>query len=207
MCITYLVSHDVCVSVTNHFTTKKSDLTSQIMQKPILNLTQMLASLSLTTGKLISWMTLLMVAITFIVVVLRYGFDLGWIWMQESIVYLHAWVFMLGAAYTLQVDGHVRVDVLYRTMSARGKAWVNLLGSLLLLMPMSIFIAWISWEYVDSAWQVKEASPEAGGLPLVYILKSTLIVMPTLIILQGLAQALTSLLTLTSTTASQDVSS
>jgi len=171
----------------------------QIMQKLTHKLIQLLTSLSLATGKLISWMTLLMVAITFIVVVLRYGFDLGWIWMQESIVYLHAWVFMLGAAYTLQVDGHVRVDVLYRNMTPRNQAWVNLLGSLLLLMPMSIFIAWISWEYVDSAWQVKEASPEAGGLPFVYILKTTLVVMPALIILQGLAQALSSLLTLKST--------
>ncbi len=161
------------------------------------NLATKLDNFSQATGKLISWMTLLMVIITFSVVVLRYAFNLGWIWLQESIIYLHAWVFMLGAAYTLQAEGHVRIDVFYRDMSHRGRAWVNLLGSLLLLTPMCAFIAWSSWQYVDSAWAVREASPEAGGLPWVYILKSSLILMPLLIFLQGLALILQSLTALT----------
>lgn len=153
-----------------------------------------LAAFSLATGKIISWMTLLMVVTTFIVVILRYVFDIGWIWMQESIMYLHAWVFMLGAAYTLQCEGHVRVDVFYRRMGQRGQAWVNLLGSLLLLLPMCVFIGWASWEYVNDAWSVHEASPEAGGLPWVYVLKTALIAMPALIILQGIAQTLQSII-------------
>ncbi len=160
------------------------------MENRAKHLVRLLESISLISGKIVSWMTLLMVIITFVVVVLRYGFDLGWIWLQESIVYLHAWVFMLGAAYTLKVNGHVRVDVLYRAMSPRARARVDLFGSIFLLMPMSVFIVWISWEYVQSAWQVSEASPEAGGLPWVYILKTTLILMPVMLILQGIAQGI-----------------
>ena len=80
-------------------------------------------------GETISWLTLIMVCVTFTVVMLRYLFNLGWIAMQEISTYLHGTLFMLGAAYTLKADGHVRVDILYRPMSARGKAWVNLLGA------------------------------------------------------------------------------
>ncbi len=139
------------------------------------------------TGRIIAWLSLLMVVVTFFVVVLRYVFDLGWIAMQESVTYMHATLFMLGAAYTLERNGHVRVDILYQGMSRRGKAWVDLLGTLLLLMPVCGFIAWIAWEYVQNSWQVTEGSREAGGIPGVFLLKSLLLIMPLLVMLQGLA--------------------
>lgn len=148
------------------------------------------------TGRAVAWLTVLMVIITFSVVVLRYGFDLGSIAMQESVIYLHALNFMLGAAYTLKHDAHVRVDIFYQKMTSRGKAWVDLFGTLLLLLPMCGFIGWSSWDYVATAWSVREASGEAGGLPFVYLLKSTLLVMPALLILQGGVILLTSILIL-----------
>lgn len=139
------------------------------------------------TGRLISWLSLFMVLITFLVVMLRYVFDLGWIAMQESVTYMHAALFMLGAAYTLQRNGHVRVDIRYQRLSRRGRAWVDLLGTLLLLVPVCVFIAWSGWNYVMGSWEIMEGSREAGGISGVYLLKTLIIVMPALVLMQGLA--------------------
>ncbi len=145
-------------------------------------------------GRLVSWLTLAMVVVTFAVVVLRYVFNLGWVAMQESVVYMHATVFLLGAAYTLKHDGHVRVDIFYRKMSPRGRAWSDLLGNLLLLTPVMLFILWTSWDYVTTSWELHEGSREAGGLPWVYVLKTTIIVMAATVLLQGFSDALRNLL-------------
>jgi TRAP-type mannitol/chloroaromatic compound transport system permease small subunit len=138
-----------------------------------------------------------MVAVTFAVVVLRYAFDIGWIALQESIVYMHGTVFMLGAAYALARDRHVRVDIFYRGWGPRGRALVDLLGTVGLLLPMSLFILWIGWDYVADAWAVREGSREAGGLPGVFVYKSLILLMPALLVLQGVAWAARSLLVLT----------
>lgn len=140
-----------------------------------------------TIGRALAWLTLLTVLITFAVVVLRYGFDWGSIAMQESVNYLHALVFMAGAAYTLKHNEHVRVDILYTRLSPRGKAWVDLLGTLILLLPFCIFLMWVSFPYVINSWQLLEGSREAGGLPLVYLLKSFIPLMGLLLLLQGLS--------------------
>ena len=148
------------------------------------------------TGRVIAWATLLMVLITFLVVMLRYAFDLGWIALQESVTYLHATVFMLGAAYTLKHQGHVRVDIFYQKMSARGRAWVDLLGTLLLLFPVCGFISWVGWEYVSDSWRVLEGSREAGGLPGVFLLKSLILLLPLTLGLQGMASLLRNIMLL-----------
>jgi len=140
------------------------------------------------SGRAVSWLTLLMVIVTFIVVVLRYVFDIGWIALQESITYMHAMVFLVGASWAMQHDAHVRVDIFYSRFSTRTKAWVDLFGSLLLLLPVMIFIAWISWEYVIASWEVLEGSREAGGLPAVFLLKSLIVVLAIMLILQALVQ-------------------
>lgn len=141
-------------------------------------------------GRTVAWLALAMVAVTFLVVVLRYLFDLGWIALQESVTYMHALLFMLGIGYALRHDGHVRVDIFYQRLSPRGRAWVDLLGTLLLLFPVCLFIAWMAWDYVAASWAVAEASREAGGLPGVYLLKALILVMPALVMVQGLATAL-----------------
>jgi TRAP-type mannitol/chloroaromatic compound transport system permease small subunit len=150
------------------------------------------------TGKIISWLTLLMVLLTFLIVVLRYVFNIGWIAMQESVLYFHGTVFMLGAAYTLKADGHVRVDIFYQNFSIKGKALVNLLGTLFLLLPVCIFIFYISFDYVATSWRIMEKSPEAGGLPLVYLSKSLLLIMAISLSLQGVSEICRNLHTLLS---------
>jgi TRAP-type mannitol/chloroaromatic compound transport system permease small subunit len=155
-----------------------------------------LGRVALVVGQLAAWLALLLVLVTFAVVVLRYLFATGSIAMQESILYLHASLFLLGAAYTLKRDGHVRVDIFYRDFSPRRKALVDLLGTLLLLLPVCGFLLWVSLDYVASAWSLREASPETGGLPFVYLLKTLIPVAAGLLIVQGLSQALDNLDTL-----------
>ncbi len=152
------------------------------------------------TGRLTAWLTLMMVAVTFAVVVLRYLFDLGSIALQESITFMHAMVFMLGAAYTLRHEGHVRVDIIYSRLNERRRAWVDLFGVLFLLLPVTLFISWVSWEYVSSSWALLEGSREAGGLPGVFLLKSLIPLMALLLLLQGLAMGLRALCVLNALT-------
>ncbi len=130
-----------------------------------------------------------MVLVTFLIVMLRYVFDTGWIAMQESVVYMHGLVFMLGAAYALGRDAHVRVDIFYRRWGPRGRALTDLLGTLLLLLPSCVFILWVGWDYVAGSWAVREGSREAGGLPGVFLYKGLILAMPALLILQGVAWA------------------
>jgi TRAP-type mannitol/chloroaromatic compound transport system permease small subunit len=146
------------------------------------------------TGRIVSWLTLAMVLVTVAVVVLRYLFDIGSIALQESITYLHATVFMLGAAYTLKHDAHVRVDIFYQQCTPRARAWINLLGTLLLLLPVCVFIFISSLDYVAAAWSIQEGSREAGGLDGVYLLKTVIPLMAVLLLLQGCSMALHSLL-------------
>ena len=146
------------------------------------------------TGRSIAWLTLGMVLITFAVVVLRYGLQIGSIALQESVTYLHAIVFMLGAAYTLKHDSHVRVDIFYQKVSPQTRAWTNLLGTLLLLFPTCGFIFASSLDYVASSWSIQEGSRETGGLDGVFLLKTVIPLMAVLLLLQGCSLALRSAL-------------
>jgi len=140
-----------------------------------------------SAGRAVAWLSLVMVLVTFIVVLLRYMFDLGSIAMQESVTYMHAALFMIGASYTLQRDGHVRVDIFYQRMSRCGRAWVDLLGTLILLVPVCLFVLLSSWQYVFDSWSLAEGSPEAGGIPAVWVLKTLILLLPSLLLIQGLA--------------------
>lgn len=138
-------------------------------------------------GKGVAWLTLALVLGTAMVVLLRYAFDTGWIWMQELMTYLHAAIFMLGAAWALARDEHVRVDIFYRRRGPAFRRRVNVLGTWLLLVPVCVFILWISLDYVMASWQLLEGSREAGGLPLVYLLKTLIPLLALLLLAQGLA--------------------
>jgi TRAP-type mannitol/chloroaromatic compound transport system permease small subunit len=139
-------------------------------------------------GRAVAWLGLVMVLVTLVIVVLRYGFNLGWIWLQESVLYCHAILFMLGCSYALLHDEHVRVDIFYRRFSEKKKALVNILGHLILVWPVCIFILLVSADYVAISWQIKEASQEAGGIPLVYLLKTLIPLLSITLLLQSFAQ-------------------
>ncbi len=138
-------------------------------------------------GRGVAWLTLLMVLITFAVVILRYVYAIGWVWLQESYVWLHGVVFMIGAGYTLLHNSHVRVDIFYRPNSARYKAIIDLFGSLLLLLPLVLVIIFVSYDYVLDSWMRLEESREAGGLPALFLLKNVILLFCFLIGLQGLS--------------------
>ena len=160
----------------------------------------MLDRFSALLGRACSWLTLFMVLVTFAVVVMRYVFDIGFIWLQESVVWMHACVFMVGAAYTLQQEEHVRVDIFYREMTEKRRAWVDLLGVLIFLLPLCAFLTWAAFDFVAVSWKFREASREAGGLPYPWIplLKSILVVMPIAVALQGVSLLLRSVKTMRS---------
>jgi len=137
-----------------------------------------------------------MVLITFLVVVLRYGFNIGFIWMQESVRFMYAAVFLLCAGYTLLKNKHVRVDVLYLNLSERSKAIVDLLGSVFLLLPVCFVIFYYSWSYVINSWQQMEGSIEERGLHLVFIMKTFIWLFAILVSMQSLATIINSFIIL-----------
>ena len=144
------------------------------------------------TGRFISWATVTMVILVVLVVITRYFLGLGSIALQESVTYLHCLVFMMGSAFTLKHDGHVRVDIFYRGFSPRFKAIVNLIGGLLFLIPFCLLIFFISWDYVLASWVIRETSAENNGLPFIYLLKTLMLLMPVTLLLQGIAEIIRS---------------
>ncbi len=156
---------------------------------------RLLDRISIITGYAVSWLTLIMVVTTFIIVVMRYVFDAGFIWLQESVIWMHALVFMMGAAYTLQQEDHVRVDIFYRELSVTGRAWIDIAGSVLFLLPLCGFLAYQAYDFVAISWSLHEASRESGGLPypLIPMLKSILLLMPIAVTLQGVSLILRSI--------------
>ncbi len=147
-------------------------------------------------GRAVAWLALLVVLVQLAVVVLRYLFGIGSIWLSEAVIYGHAAMFMLAAAWTLQQNGHVRVDVFYAEASPRAKALVDLCGALLLLLPFVAVIAWYGFPYVARSWTILERSREVSGLPFVYLLKSLIPLFALLLGLQGVSQAIRAALVL-----------
>ncbi|HEY5216605.1 MAG TPA: TRAP transporter small permease subunit [Pseudolabrys sp.] len=149
----------------------------------------------LTTGigRTVAWLALAVVLLQFALVVARYLFGLGSIWVTEAVIYGHATLFMLAAAWTLRAGGHVRVDVFYAEASPRTRAIIDLLGALLLLLPFAIVLIWLSLPYAARSWDILERSQESSGLPLVYLLKTLIPLFALLMALQGVAQAIRAL--------------
>lgn len=144
-------------------------------------------------GKISAYFSALMVLVTCYIVINRYVFNNGSVAVQESVIYMNAILVFISAAFTLKHNGHVRVDIIYGAASERYKAWVNMLGAGLLLVPTLVFVLLISWDYVSASWQIREGSADPGGLPYVYLLKSIIPIFCILLLLQGLAEFLRNL--------------
>lgn len=144
--------------------------------------------LSDAIGSVCAVLTLIMVLLTVLIVVLRYAFGIGTIALQESVIYLHGAVFLLGIPYALRHDAHVRVDLLYTGYAERRRAWLNLIGHVVFLLPVAGFLLWSSLPYAAASWRVLETSSEVGGIPAIYLLKSLIPLAAILLILQGLSE-------------------
>ncbi len=138
-------------------------------------------------GHAIAWLALTMAIITFTVATLRYGFSVGWVWLQETYVWMHGTIIMVAMAYTLLVGGHVRVDIFYRSASVRYRAAVDFFGTLFFLLPSLYVIAKYTIPYVLLSWERFEVSQEVGGLPGLFLFKSTMIAFFSLLTLQAVA--------------------
>jgi len=147
-------------------------------------------------GRAAAWCCLFMVLAEFAVVVMRYALGIGSIRLQEAVLYAHAALFMLAAAWTLQIDGHVRVDIFYAQATPRTRALIDLAGAVVFLLPVAIVLGVLSTPYVARSWAIFEGSREASGLPLVYLLKTLIPVFAVLLGLQGIAQAIRAALVL-----------
>lgn len=157
-------------------------------------ISQFIDAINEKTGLVAAWLTTLMVLTVVYDVIMRYGFKKGNIAVQEMEWHLFAVVFLVGAAYSLKKDAHVRVDILYTKFSTKKKAWIDLLGTFIFLIPFSIMIIYASRGFIESSWAVREISPDPGGLPGRYILKAMIPAGFALLILQGISQAIKNIL-------------
>lgn len=144
-------------------------------------------ALNRTIGRMASWLMLPVVFICFIVVVQRYLFGVGYIWLQELFIWLHGAAFMLAAGYALGAGAHVRVDVFYNRARPRTKAWINTIGVLLLLFVMCFTLLWLSYPQVMMSWRLGERSTSMSGLPYAYVLKTFIPIFCVVVILQGIS--------------------
>jgi TRAP-type mannitol/chloroaromatic compound transport system permease small subunit len=156
----------------------------------LLQLADRIDGLTTAIGRASAWLALIVVLLQFALVEARYVFGLGSIWLGETVIYANAALFLLAAAWTLRVGGHVRVDVFYAHASSRVQAIVDLVGSGLLLLPFALTLLWLSVPYAGRSWAILERSQEASGLPLVFLVKTFIPLFALLMALQGVAQAI-----------------
>ena len=160
------------------------------MFRALLPLADRIDRLNTAVGRAVAWLALAIVLGQFALVVARDGFHFGSVWLGETVIYAHATLFMLAAAWTLRAGGHVRVDIFYAVASPQTKALVDFLGALLLLTPFMLVVLLFSVPYAARSWAVLERSQDIGGLPLVFVLKTVIPLFALLMALQGLAQAI-----------------
>lgn len=172
---------------------------------PLLAVARVIDAVNARFGQACAWLTMFLVLGTAVVVVLRYGFGIGATALQEAVLYAHALVFMGAAAWVLQRNGHVRVDIFYQRLSPRRQALVEILGTLLFLLPVCLFLGWASWDYVSNSWSTLEGSSESGGLKFVYLQKSIILVLVACLALQGISELIKGAYTLAGRLPAQEV--
>lgn len=148
---------------------------------------QSLDRVNRAVGAAVRWLALALVLVQFGIVILRYVYGISFIFLNETVLYLHAALFMLAAGYTLLVDAHVRVDIFYGLLDRRGRARIDVFGVLLFLFPSMLMVAWFSFPSVHNSWRIMEGAISVGGIPASFLLKSLIPAFCGLLVVQGLA--------------------
>ncbi len=154
---------------------------------------QLIEKLVSKVGKLSSFLCFFLILLICLDVLMRYIFDFTLIWVIELEIYFFAILFLMGASYAFQEDKHVRVDVFYQNKSPKGKAWINLIGTIFFLLPWCLIIIWVSYNYAWFSWKMNEKSPQPGGLPALYVLKGFISISFFFLLLQAVANVLKSI--------------
>ncbi len=166
------------------------------MMTVLVGLVRTIDAINERIGQAVSWLTLGCVLVCFAVVVLRYGFGIGFLWMQELYVWFHAGVFMLGAGFTYLHGGHVRVDILFGRLSPRGKAWTDIFGTLVFLFPWLAVVVYWGIPFFMASWNINEVSMQAGGMPYLWLMKAIVLGFCAVLGIQGVAHLARSVLVL-----------
>ena len=159
-------------------------------------LSRSIDKLNLWVGQSVAWATWVVVLVVFVDVVMRYAFNTSFVFVQELEWHLFAFIFLMGAGYTLLNDGHVRVDIFYQRLTPTAKAWINLFGVVLFLIPGCILVIATSWSFVANSFAVMEGSPDPGGIPYRFLLKACVPAGFILLLLQGISMGIKSLFTI-----------
>jgi TRAP-type mannitol/chloroaromatic compound transport system permease small subunit len=173
--------------------------------KALQTLSRRIDTLNQWVGQAVAWVTLGLVLVVFTDVVMRYLFNTSFVFTQELEWHLFAFIFLMGAGYTLLHDGHVRVDIIYQRLGAKGQAWVNLIGVVVLLIPGCALVLITSWKFVWNAWAILEGSPDPGGVPLRFLVKGCIPAGFILLLLQGMSLGMHSLLQIAGLETAEDV--
>ena len=172
---------------------KRERITLNFLRK----VSQIIDSFTDKIGLIVAWLTTILVLNVFYDVIMRYAFHHGNIAVQEMEWHIFSVIFLIGAAYTLKEDGHVRVDIIYTKLSNKQKAWIDFLGTFVFLIPFCIIVIYASLNFIEASWAVREVSPDPGGLPGRYVLKAMIPLGFLLMIIQGISQAIKNLLVIT----------
>ena len=158
------------------------------------NISSIFDKINKLSGFVCAFLVILMTVNVFVVVFLRYLFGISFIWLQETYVWMHAYIFMAGAGFTYLNDAHVRIDIIYRSSSKTYKAIVDLVGNIFLLIPF-LYIIWsYSFPFVYKSFQINEVSREAGGLPMLFLLKAAILIFALLLFIQALSKIINNFL-------------
>ena len=162
--------------------------------KTLIKLSEWVDTLNEWVGRGVAWVALGLVVVVFVDVVMRYLFNISFVFTQELEWYLFAFIFLIGAGYTLLHDGHVRVDIIYQRLEFKGRVWINFVGVLLFLIPGCLMVITTSWKFTHTAWMIGEGSPDPGGIPYRFLIKGCIPVGFSLLLLQGLSLGIHSFL-------------
>ena len=157
-------------------------------------ITRWIDALNQLVGRGVAWVTLGLFLVVFVDVVMRYLFNVSFVFTQELEWHLFGFIFLIGAGYTLLHDGHVRVDIIYQRLGLKGRAWINLIGVIFFLIPGCLMVISTSWKFAANAFMMMEGSPDPGGIPFRFIIKGCIPVGFTLLLLQGFSMGLHSLM-------------